>query len=408
MKRKLFFWSKKYINSNNIKITILLAPMIAVLIQQIKSGTFDWAEFFDVSILITFIFVGLCEGIAKIIQRKVAQVAEDSAKLDDVYAKLSKKYKCSDLVSHQDNLYPEECVWLRSGSEEIIVEDDPDKYYQLPTQVAENSKEIMEAHSASVVYNQINIRLDNVEVSEDQVVLHTSRTYFYDSLLTNRACDYVFGDRKATIREIYEPGPFMKPLHLSKMSNHLGFNGFVLTSDKKSIPFIFRNKKLSIAKNLWATSVGASLKSKFALDHSNRFQMTSHSLSDAIIGEIKDELRITDDSAFTPENVKNSIFAVYRDYVECGKPQFLFCLQLNDITEDALRASVTRRKKPNDTEVDGDKVRFFTIEQLKNAEFGIDSIKINGVEYKMMPSSVVSVVLLLKYYENREVRESLP
>jgi len=51
---------------------------------------------------------------------------------------------------------------------------------------------------------------------------------------------------------------------------------------------------------------------------------------------------------------------------------------------------------------DGDTVCFFSAEQLKKAEFYIDKLIIEGKEYHMMPSSVVSVALLLKYLDRPE------
>ncbi len=411
MKRKLYFWAKKYVNSENVKLVVLAVPLAFILVQQVLGGEFDWTQFFDVSILITFMLLAVCDGVVTFVQRKVAENTEDSAKLTDEYDKLAKKYKCTNLVRYQGVAYPEECLWLRKGTEEIVIQDNPEKFYGLPTQIAENSKEIMEAHSASTVYNQINIRLDDIEenIDKNELILHTSRTQFFDSLLTNRACDYVFSDRKITIRELYEPGPFLKPLSLSKLSNHLGFNGFVLTSDKKTIPFILRKKNLSIAKNQWATSIGASLKTMYALDYEHDFTMSDDSLGNAIVGEIKDELHIAEDGALNPENVKNSIFAFYRDLVEGGKPQFLFCLQLKDITEDKLRKLIEKGKnsKPdkNDVTTDGDKVCFFSVEQLRNATYCVDKMVVEGKEYKMMPSSVVSVVLLLQYLDRVESKK---
>lgn len=408
MKRKLYFWAKKHVNSDNVKLVVLAVPLAIILIQQIAGGKFDWSEFFDVSILITFMVLVVCDGIVKIIHRKIAENTEDSAKLTDEYAKLVKKYKCSNLVKYQDVTYPEECLWMRTGKTNIVIHDSPEKFYNLPSQVADNSKEIMEAHSASTVYNQINIRLDDIEENKDtgELVLHTSRTQFFDSLLTNRACDYVFSDRKTTIRELYEPGPFLKPLSLSKLSNHLGFNGFVMTSDTKAIPFILRKKNLSIAKNLWGTSIGASFKTMYALDHEHGFAMSERSLSNAILGELKDELHITKDGALETDNVQDSIFAFYRDIVEGGKPQFLFCLQLQDTTEEELRGLIEGGKDPKKDKknvvTDGDKVCFFTLEQLKSAQYHVDKIVIEGKEYRMMPSSIVSVVLLLKYMEEKE------
>lgn len=401
MKRKLYFWAKKYVNSDDVKLVMLSVPLTIVLVQQILDGKFNWSEFFDVSILITFMLLAICDCIVKLVQRKVSENTEDSAKLTEEYDKLVEKYRCTNFVKYQEVVYPEECLWIRNGNEDIVIEDNPKKFYCLPSQIAENSKEIMDAHSASTVYNQINIRLDNIkeDVDNNQVVLQTSRTHYLDLLLTNRACDYVFSDRKTTIRELYEPGPFLKPLSLSKMSNHLGFNGFVITSDKKTIPFILRKKNLSIAKRKWATSIEASLKTMYALDYRYELVMSENSLGNAIVGEIKDELHISADRAVNVEDAQSSIFAFYRDLVECGKPQFLFCLQLKDITEDRLRELIMREGDKKDVTTDGDKVCFFSIKQLKNAKFYIDKINIEGKEYKMTPSSIVSIILLLKYLD---------
>ena len=138
----------------------------------------------------------------------------------------------------------------------------------------------------------------------------------------------------------------------------------------------------------------------YALDFKNGFQMYENSLSNAIIGEIHDELYIVDDTALNNKKVKSSIFAFYRDLVECGKPQFLFCLQLENTTEAELQKLITKkRNRKESTIADGDTVCFFSVEQLRNAEFYIDKIIIAGKEYHMMPSSIVSVVLLLKYLD---------
>lgn len=396
MKRKFYFWAKKYVNSDNVKLAFMFVPLIIILMQQIRAKEFDLSSIFDVGILTTFLILVLSDFITGIIQKKVAENTEDHAKVTDDYKALIKKYSCTELVQYQGVTYPEECLCIRKPGEKIEICDSSEKYYRLPAQIACNSKELMGAHRAAVVYNQINIRLDRLEQGDNKIVLHTSRTQYFDSLITNRSCDYIFGDREVTAREIYEPGPFLKPLHLSKMSNHLGFNGFVITKEGK-IPFIFRKKNLSIAKNLWSPSIAASLKAKYAL-YGKEHEMQAESLGTAIICEIKDELNISEDRALVSEKAQQSIFAFYRDLVEAGKPQFLFCLQLEDITAEQVRAAIENedKEKKKGVTTDGDKVEFFTIEQLKQAKLSVDRMEVNGKEYRMMPSSMVSVVLLLQ------------
>lgn len=73
-------------------------------------------------------------------------------------------------------------------------------------------------------------------------------------------------ENKLTIREQFECGPFLHSLKDSYLSNHIGVNGFVESSDGYII-FLKRGNKLSIAKRTYATSFGEALKTKYALDY---------------------------------------------------------------------------------------------------------------------------------------------
>lgn len=151
-------------------------------------------------------------------------------------------------------------------------------------------------------------------------------------------------DNDKTIRKIFELGLYIRPLNVSRMSNHLGFNGFVMKKDGK-IPFIKRSDNLSIGKKMLATSIGASLKTKYAVGHDSDMLFTKKSLGWAILGEIKDKLTLKSIHV-TDEEAADSIFAFYRDLVECGKPQFLFFLKL-DISSQELE------KNSNDASCNG-------------------------------------------------------
>ena len=213
--------------------------------------------------------------------------------------------------------------------------------------------------------------------------------------------DYPFASNR-TVREIYEPGPFITELKESKLSNHLGFNGFVELADNK-IVFVHRGKDVSIGKGTWATSIGASLKTMYALDENKQF--TAKGLSNAIRCEIMDELKIELNS---DEDYSTSIFAFYRDLVEGGKPQFLFYYKtdlLNSTEFEQHFKSVLNQKgakkanKKNQT-VDGTSFKFLSLEELKHATLQIDGLVLaNGTKLNMMPSGVASVVLLLKAYK---------
>lgn len=417
MKRKLFFWAKKKINSDNIRFAILLVPIVIILIQNISIEGLDLSSLLDTDILISFILVTLSDIIARILLDFIQKKCEDSAKLTTDYSSLIKRYPLDNLIEYQGAKFTVICLCFRKKdtSWKIKINDDPESQYQLPSQIADLSDEIMGVHSKSVIYNNIKIRLNDILFNQDTgtLTLYTGRTYYFDSMVTNRAADYEFSNGK-TIREIFEPGPYIKPLHQTKMSNHMGYNGFIETSDEK-IPFIVRGYKLSIGKGTLTDSVATSLKSKYAIEDDYRF--TLNGLGNAILEGILDELKLRHDDwennyfqkhGITSNDAINSIFAVYRDLVDCGKPQFLFFMRLNFLSSEELLEKFESKKIKNDSEEDeaihdNKKLKFFTINQLKGAKITADKLEItvNGKKcsYTMMPSSSAAIVMLLKYLE---------
>ena len=416
-KKKLYEFSNKHINSENVKLLILFIPLVYLLAKQISQGEFILEDFYDTSILVSFLIVFVCEAIASIVMTVISKYTEDSVKLTEDYNSLVNKYVVNkkDMVFvEQDGkkIYVPEIVLLQRKingapfqiSVEANLKDNRQiRKYTLPKQVSDNSSVLFEAHKSSTVYNNINIRLDDLRYQEDghEVILKYSFTTYYDSLITNRAMDYKFKNTR-TIREVYEPGPMLSALCESKLSNHLGFNGFVELNDG-SIIFVLRGRNVSIAKGMWSQSVGASLKTKYCLEESGRF--TREGLSKAIRNEITDELKIEID---TQEDLCNSVFAFYRDLVEGGKPQFLFYYKTNRYNKEQFEShfKAVMSKKANRKEnkkkqiVDGEIFEYFTIDELKRCRFGIDKMiaEKDGEtkEYHMMPSSVGSVILLLQ------------
>lgn len=414
MKRKLFFWAKKKINSDNIRFAILLVPIVIILIQNISIEGLDLSSLLDTDILISFILVTLSDIIARILLDFIQKKCEDSAKLTTNYSLLIEKYPLDNLIEYQGAKFPIICLCFRKKdtSWKIKINDDPESQYQLPSQIADLSDEIMGVHSKSVIYNNIKIRLNDILFNQDTgtLTLYTGRTYYFDSMVTNRAADYEFSNGK-TIREIFEPGPYIKPLHQTKMSNHLGYNGFIETSDGK-IPFIICGDNLSIGKGTLTDSIAASLKSEYAIEDDYRF--TLNGLGNSILEEIADTYSVKrandyfKEHGVTSNDAINSIFAVYRDLVDCGKPQFLFFMRLNFLSSEELLEKFESKKIKNDSEEDeaihyNKKLKFFTINQLKGAKITADKLEITAnrkkCSYTMMPSASAAIVMLLKYLE---------
>lgn len=414
MRRKLYYWAKEKIISDNIRVYLLAIPLIIVLVNSIMNNGFNLEDFLDTDILISFILVAFCDSIAKWAQGYIQKKCEDSAKLTDDYSSLVKKYSCESLIEYgKNNKFPVICLCSRTKEQkwDIQVCDSNEEFYELPSQAANFSQELMNVHKQSVLYNQINIRLSSVNYDAEKrsVTLHTSRTYYFDSMITNRACDYLLSNGK-TIREIFEPGPYIRDLNRSKMSNHLGFNGFIMTNDGK-IPFIMRSADLSIGKNTLADSIGASLKTKYAVGKDSGMRVTKQSIGYAMIREIEDELSLGELDV-SNEEAADSIFAFYRDLVEGGKPQFLFFLKLNisseelrkNFTEASHQKSITKQDK---VIRDGKRMLLFDVEQLKNATITAGNMTVSSGEsagsYPMMPSAAASVVMLLQFLESSSI-----
>lgn len=235
-------------------------------------------------------------------------------------------------------------------------------------------------------------------MEQDKFVLHTSRTTYFNSLVTNRAMDYKLSNG-ITIRELLECGPAIHSLSDSELSDHLGFNGFVISSDGY-IVLVKRSGNVSIGKRTVGDSIGASLKAKYALDHGS---FSIDGLTNGIIREIKDELSIEADEleTFTPEK---NIIAAYRDLVEGGKPQLLF----------AVKAKISRDKIQNQFDYavhhsnnsrlkrDGNQLIWIPESDLEKISIGTDHIHYQGIDYPMVPSAIAGFIIYRNYLEERD------
>ena len=261
------------------------------------------------------------------IEKRIKNRFEDAEKLRQDYNALAEKYKKNNLVKavNQDGSiisYP--VIHLGTGfislrkdeNEQVTIDDSPNEHYRLPAIMENYYADVFSVHDTSNIYNNLNIRVKSMKLENNTLLMSAMRTTYYDSLVTNRAADYEFSEG-LSVRELFETGPKMTSLENSRLSNHLGFNGFVESSDGY-IVFVKRSDDMSIGKRTYGDSIAASLKTKYALDNDGNF--TYQGLRDAIICEIYDELKINRDCI----NLDTlGIIAAYRDCVECGKPQLL-------------------------------------------------------------------------------------
>ena len=149
-------------------------------------------------------------------------------------------------------------ICANSYSKNIVFEDDKDKYHELPSSIEKYKNEIFYSYDNKNITNSLDIRITDIKEEKNRIILKSERTYYLNSILTNRTPDLNFSDG-LSIREMFEPGPNLSSLSDSKMSNHIGFNCFIITDDN-FIPFIRRKKELSVGAKTIGTSVSASKK----------------------------------------------------------------------------------------------------------------------------------------------------
>lgn len=393
----------KTLNADNIKIVLLFLPLLILLISEIKNGEFHIQNYFDTGIIVSFFLIFICNSIAHMLEKVIGKYCEDSVKLTTDYQKIVNKYSREKLLTYKNNVFPIIELVSRKVSDAPfkinINQEHSLKQYELPSLIANNSDTLFGAHKYSYIYNNMNVRLDELIFDDEQLSITYSNTTYYDSLITNRAMDYCWENGK-TIRDVYEPGPFLNSLENSKLSNHIGFNGFIETAEGKII-FVMRRDNLSIGKNTLANSIGASMKVKYC--YNEQKQLTVNGIQNAIKWEIYDELKIKLDDSI---NLTENIFSFYRDLVEGGKPQFLFYIKLDNLTvqefKDNFIKELNKDKKNNLNKaiIDGSHFYFYSVDELKRSTITFDSlITPDKKRFHMMPSASASIILLLNFLE---------
>lgn len=385
--------------------------VLAVLVLIFAGIYINDASLIDWTIFSSIVIVVVLNGIADIFERWIKNEVEDSEKLATNYKRLVSEY--IEKVVVYDNSYASEinrekmtrayknvpmevripvvCEYMLENKDLDI--QDSGKMYELPEIIREHLDELFSAHSTSNIYNQLTIRVDGWGIINNTFVLQTSRTTFFNSLVTNRAMDFRWKNGM-TVRYLFEYGPFLHSLKESRLSNHLGFNGFVESSDGY-IVFVKRDKNLSIGKSTYGDSIGASLKTKYALNEYGVFTVSG--LNKGIKKEICNELKISESGI---GDIK--IIAAYRDLVEGGKPQLLFYTRSNwekDEIERTFHSYLKKfkRKEKEKILVDGKKLLWISRQELKRIVILPDAIIHNGKIYPMMPSASAAVVMLLDY-----------
>ena len=413
LRRKIYQFIDEWVTGENISAILLFIILVICVSLKRNIDKLKPTDIVDFSLIISFIILFLSKLVSNALLKPIRRVCEDAAKLSINYEELAKKYKLSNLIiirndfdkkenNNNDtrncllvelicarkkskkenrnndtlNYLPVELICARKKSEEAydIKFTDSLIQYELPNQIANISAHLFKVHRESDKYNSRCFRLDKITKIGNEINMRISRTSYYDSLLTNRAMDFIWPDGRSN-REVYEPGPYISSLEDSKMSNHIGINGIIETKDEKFI-FVKQSGKNSIGKNTIGTSIGTMLKEEYVLKKDG--SLGDDAVIRAIENIINEKFEIKD--KITNEN----IVAIYRDLVEGGKPQILFYKKLEKEYEFKV-------EKPDE------RLIFIKRDTVMESEFKVDKIIMNKRPYSMMPSVVASIVLI-KYH----------
>lgn len=380
---------------------------IAASIVLFIAYKFMKVDTLDISLFVSVFTLFVCNILGRLIYNLYSNNKEDSIKLSTDYDGICKRYKEEPLLTYNRNVkFPIIVLAKRKLKDKpfdiIMDHKNAANVYSLPEQIENRSEWLLDAHRCSYDYDSRTVRLDNLTHKDNKVILTYSNTTYWDLLRTNRAMDYEWENRK-TNRNVYEPGPFISPLEFSLMANHIGFNGFI-EFHEIGILFVGRSNKMSVGKKTWGTSISAKLSPKY--DYKKGEHFTLDGFYDSIAESINRELKYFRVNGqpinVTAKQIKGSIFAFYRDLVEGGKPQFLLYHKFGNekldvkFNKDGYESSL--RQDKSSAMIDGTKYAFLTTDQLKEAYITQDEIFISGLKkkYKMTPSAVASVVLLLE------------
>lgn len=202
---------------------------------------------------------------------------------------------------------------------------------ELPPFVIGNGTEFLKSHKYSQTSNNLTIRLDDINMVGNNVTLHTSRTYYYHMLLTNRCMDYKL-DCDMSVREIYEFNKTVSYLHESKLSNQIGINGMIMTKDGYLL-LEKRDHKKTTWKNKFAQPISLALKAgDLGLKNDTVMEDTVEYANKKLMGVIKktmkDNFGLLETDYETLDLSKNFL-GLARDLLEGGKPNLYFTVTVN-------------------------------------------------------------------------------
>lgn len=407
---------KSFLKFLRFVLNLTIAVILIVIYLCIKHNI-EFDTVFDITILTSFCAVFIIDLLSDVFFYFYKNRTEDKTKLCSNYIKLNKKYinkkytfkntqnenslkllkKVEVDKDEQDKFQFTFPIILECDLREKVIEPiDTQDMYEIPPFISENASKLIEAHSTSTQYNNLTIRVKDWHVEGNIFKIETERTTYYKTLLTNRCMDYEL-QKNLTVREVLEYGPYLSPLPESQLSNHLGFNAFVKTSDNW-IPLIKRKSDLTDGKHTFGLSVQASVKAKYALNANLKLEEQGQLLH-CMKKEIEDELGVSEDKIL---NADQYIYAAYRDIREGGKPQLFAFFNLNitkEELEECFKKNIKNKKKVNSSLFDGKNIHWLQTNPDIGSQIAISPKMIihNKKKLIMTPSSAACVALAMDF-----------
>lgn len=385
MKRKIFYAIKKYCTINNIQTLVLALLAVYIIIDKAENPLNLFKSLGKSELVVSLLLIAACTLLFKLLSYVVALFTEDAAKVNPNPREIIKQYPICDMIVEDGQKFPINALWVKNDPEDVVdyvINDEPNSFYKLPTQVDKHYDEIMgSAHKVSKTYNQINIRMNSFEYNQSakRISFGTERTTYYDLLVTNRAMDIIWNNG-LSVRSLYEPGPYLNSLANSRLANHIGYNGMVETSDGMLVN-VYRGPHVSTDKNQYKFSISGSLKTRYVLNEKEKQIYSIGQICNAVTHEIIDELNI-DTGLFKDykERIlfeKDDIIAFYRDVCEGGKPHFLFYKKLN-LTKNEIDLGLNKitSKSSKSSNVDGTRFKWISHEDFVEAR--VDEPRADG------------------------------
>lgn len=381
---------------------------------------FNLEDYLDITVFTAAIFILLIDFFIVSTINFLSTKMEDSRKTTDDYNKLISKYPLDEKYGYlyefnntklnkiphyirrkfykddgNFNFYDKEVFPIRklcSCKGKDIVLEDRNEIYRMDDDLLENLNIIKDVHKNSNIYNNKSIRLDGVTEQNGKITLKTSRTTYFDFCASNRMIDYV-KKNKRTIRDDHLFGPLFPTLEESGLSNLLGFNCMVVSSDGYLV-FIKRGRNVSIEKGKLGVGIQASIKYMYTHIDENKKIIDINDIYRSIYLELQDEIGVTLNN---PESIGNCFLDVYYDYVE-AKPQLYFEFYLNSDDKGSRLKDIEAyvSKKDKSMLKDGNSVVSIPLNKCEDIYISNFALAYKGDYYSMVPSASYCVARFLE------------